>query len=88
MLACGAALFLAGNVIVRWQLRIAPVRQRILAAVAALATIPVGVYAGLVAQLGLVAAVLIGSLAAESRAPGNAAGQPAGGVPAGPGGAG
>jgi low temperature requirement protein LtrA len=88
VLACGAALFLAGNVIVRWQLRIARVRPRILAAVAALATIPVGVYAGLVAQLGLVAAVLIGSLAAESRAPGNAAGQPAGGVPAGPGGAG
>lgn len=85
VLACGAALFLLGNVIVRWQLRIAAVRHRVVAAAAALVTIPVGVYAGLVAQLALLTAVLIGSLAAESRAP---AGTPAGGMPPGVGGAG
>ena len=65
MLACGAALFLAGNLIVRWQLGIGPVRLRVLAAAAAVATIPVGVYAGLVAQLALVAVVLVAPLVAE-----------------------
>ena len=74
LLACGAALFLTGNLIVRWRLGIGPVRLRILAAAAAVATIPVGVYAGLVAQLALVAAVLVAPLIAEPR---TAAGQPA-----------
>jgi low temperature requirement protein LtrA len=72
VLACGAALFLTGNLIVRWRLGIGPARLRVLAAAAALATIPVGVYAGLVAQLALVAAVLVAPLVAE---PPTAAGQ-------------
>jgi low temperature requirement protein LtrA len=67
VLACGAALFLGGNLIIRWQLGLGPVRPRILAAAAAVATIPVGVYAGLVAQLALVAVVLVAPLIAERR---------------------
>jgi low temperature requirement protein LtrA len=68
VLACGAALFLAGNLVVRWQLGIGPVRPRLLAAAVAVATIPVGVYAGLVAQLALVTVVLIAPLVAEGQA--------------------
>ena len=68
VLACGAALFLAGNLVVRWQLGIGPVRLRLVAAAVAVATIPVGVYAGLVAQLALVTVVLVAPLVAEGRA--------------------
>jgi low temperature requirement protein LtrA len=67
VLACGAALFLAGNVIIRGQLGTGPVRLRAMAAVAALATTVVGVFAGLNAQLVLVAAALIAPLAADRR---------------------
>jgi low temperature requirement protein LtrA len=65
VLGCGAALFLAGAAIIRRQLRTGPVRARSVAAAAALATTPVGVFAGLNAQLALVAAVLVGPLIAE-----------------------
>jgi low temperature requirement protein LtrA len=65
LLAIGAALFLAGNVIIRRQLGTGPVRPRSVASAAALATTAVGVAAGLEAQLIVVAAVLVAPLLAE-----------------------
>jgi hypothetical protein len=65
MLAVGAALFLAGEVIIRAQLRTGPVRLRAAAAVVALATVPAGMFAGLNVQLVLIAVVLIAPLVAE-----------------------
>jgi low temperature requirement protein LtrA len=65
VLACGAALFLAGDVIIRRQLGTGPAGLRAVAAVAALATIPVGLAAGLEAQLAAVAVVLVAPLVAE-----------------------
>jgi low temperature requirement protein LtrA len=65
LLAAGAALFLAGDVIVRLLLRLGPVRWRTAAAVAALATTAVGAAAGLDLQLVVVAAVLVFPLIAE-----------------------
>jgi len=80
VLAGGAALFLAGDVVIRRVLRTGPVRLRIAAAIAALATTAAGIAAGLGVQLVLVAAVLIAPLVAEGRlgggepGPGDAAG--------------
>jgi low temperature requirement protein LtrA len=68
VLAAGAALFLTGDVIVRRMLRLGPFRLRLGAAVAVLATIPVGAAAGLEAQLLLVAALLVAPLIAERSA--------------------
>jgi low temperature requirement protein LtrA len=65
VLACGAALFLAGDVVSRWQLKTGPFRARAAAAVAAIATAAVGTYAGLNAQLIVVAAVLVAPLLVE-----------------------
>ncbi len=67
LLAAGAALFLAGDVIIRRQLGLGPIRLRATAAAAALATTAVGVAAGLEAQLIAVAAVLVMPLIAEAR---------------------
>jgi low temperature requirement protein LtrA len=65
VLACGAALFLAGDVISRWQLGTGPFRIRLILTAAAVATAAVGAYAGLNAQLILVAAVLVAPLVFE-----------------------
>jgi low temperature requirement protein LtrA len=65
VLAGGAALFLAGDVLIRQMLRTGPVRLRVAAAIAALATIVVGLAAGLDVQLLLVAGVLVAPLLAE-----------------------
>ena len=67
VLAGGAALFLTGDVVIRRVLRIGPVRLRVAAAIAALATTVVGVAGGLRVQLVLVVAVLIAPLIAEAR---------------------
>jgi low temperature requirement protein LtrA len=75
VLAAGAALFLAGDVIARRMLSLGPVRWRITAAVLALATTAVGAAAGLNSQLVLVALVLALPLISER--------QPAGGKAAG-----
>jgi low temperature requirement protein LtrA len=66
VLACGAALFLGGNAAIRRHLGIAPVRFRAVAAVLALATIPIGAAAGLDVQLVIVALVLVLPLLAEA----------------------
>jgi low temperature requirement protein LtrA len=79
VLAGGAALFLAGGVIIIAQLGLGQVRPRAVAAVLALATIPVGILAGLNVQLVLVAVVLVGPLVAESRSGRGPAGEAAGG---------
>ena len=78
VLAAGSALFLTGDVIIRWQLGTGPVRLRVAAAAAALATSAAGVFAGLNAQLVLVAVVLVAPLVAEGwatsgQAPGDTA---------------
>jgi low temperature requirement protein LtrA len=73
VLGGGAALFLAGDVISRWQLGTGPFRVRAAAAGAAVATAAVGTFAGLNAQLVLVAAVLIAPLLLE-RGPGERGG--------------
>jgi len=78
VLAAGAALFLAGDVVIRRVLRIGPTRARIAAAVVALATTAAGASLGLEAQLVLLAAVLMGPLIAERRP---RAGQAPGGPP-------
>ena len=80
VLACGAALFLAGDAVIRRVLHTGPVRLRLAAAIAALATTIVGATAGPGIQLALVAGVLMAPLIAERCAgggeptPGNAAG--------------
>ncbi len=76
ILAAGAALFLAGNVIIRRQLETGQVLLRAIAAVLALASAAVGVAAGLEAQLAVVTAVLVAPLVVER---GLARGRPAGG---------
>jgi low temperature requirement protein LtrA len=80
ILAGGAALFLAGNVINRRQLTAEPVRLRVVAAVLVLASTAVGIAAGLEAQLVVVTALLMAPLIAESRRPsrGRAGSSPAG----------
>ena len=65
VLAAGGALFLAGDVLIRRQLGTGAVRLRGLAALAALATVVVGLAAGLEAQLAVVAVVLVAPLVAE-----------------------
>lgn len=90
LLSCGGALFLAGNVIIRWQLGTGPIRHRSIAAALALATTAVGVAANLDAQLAVVLAVLVLPLVTE-RGPAHAVpadAEPAGGVPPGAGAAG
>jgi low temperature requirement protein LtrA len=67
VLACGAALFLVGDVISRWQLGTGPFRVRAAAAGVAVASAAVGTYAGLNAQLIVVAAVLVAPLLVERR---------------------
>ncbi|MGB6457560.1 MAG: low temperature requirement protein A, partial [Streptosporangiaceae bacterium] len=67
VLACGAALFLGGNAAIRWHLRIGPTWLRTLAAALALATVAVGLAAGLDVQLVVVAAVLVLPLLADRR---------------------
>jgi low temperature requirement protein LtrA len=85
VLAAGAALFLAGDVVIRRVLHIGPTRMRIAAAVAALATTAAGATLGLEAQLLLVAVVLIAPLITERQAPGGEAlGSPPTGPPPGP----
>ncbi|HEY7146032.1 MAG TPA: low temperature requirement protein A [Streptosporangiaceae bacterium] len=81
VLAAGAALFLAGDVTFRRLLRIGPVAIRAGAAVAAAATVAVGLSVTIEAQLAVVSAVLAVMLAAERFLPG--AGRAAGPVAAG-----
>jgi low temperature requirement protein LtrA len=73
LLAGGAALFLAGDVLIRRLLGTGPVRLRGLAAVLALATIAVGLAAGLQAQLAAVVAVLAAPLLFERQPAGSKA---------------
>jgi low temperature requirement protein LtrA len=75
ILAVGAALFLAGNAVNRWQLATGPVRLRAVAAVLVLASTAVGYAAGLEVQLLVVTAVLMAPLIAERR---GTAAEPAG----------
>jgi low temperature requirement protein LtrA len=65
-LACGAALFLLGDVIMRHTLRIGRARWRTLAAAAVLVTIPLGTEISGVAQLAAVVLLLLALLAWES----------------------
>jgi low temperature requirement protein LtrA len=67
VLAVGAGLFLTGDVISRWQLRTGPFRIRLALTAAAVATAAVGTYAGLNAQLIVVAAVLVAPLLFERK---------------------
>jgi hypothetical protein len=67
MLGVGAALFLAGDVIIRRLLRIGSIRVRAAGAAPALATTAVGATAGLIAQLAVLTVVLVATLGAEQR---------------------
>jgi low temperature requirement protein LtrA len=67
VLAAGGALFLAGDVGIRRLLRIGSVRLRAAAAVVALATLAVGVFAALEVQLAVLTLVLVGMLVLERR---------------------
>jgi low temperature requirement protein LtrA len=82
VLACGAALFLAGNAAIRLHLGIRPAWLRVIAAALAVVTIAVGAAAGLDIQLVVVAVVLVAPLLAEGalgREPTGQAGHDAGG---------
>lgn len=72
VLAVGAALFLAGDVAFRLQLRTGPVRLRIAAAVLALATTAAGALVALELQLALLTAILMAMLVLERLRPGAA----------------
>jgi low temperature requirement protein LtrA len=81
-MACGAALFLAGDAIIRWHLRIGPVRVRTIAAGGALATTAVGTVAGLDAQLVVIVAIFAAALITDRAEPtpvGSTIAYPAGG---------
>jgi len=67
VMAVGAALFLAGDVAFRVQLRTGPVRLRMVAAVMALATTAVGAAVALEAQLAVLTAILAAMLILERR---------------------
>ncbi len=64
-LACGAALFLAGDAWFRHALRIGPARPRIVAALAALATAALGATVAVEAQLAVLVAGIAAMLSAE-----------------------
>jgi low temperature requirement protein LtrA len=66
-LAAGAALFLAGDAAIRRALHLGVIRFRVAGAVGALATTAVGAFAGLIAQLVLLTAMLAGMLLTEHR---------------------
>jgi low temperature requirement protein LtrA len=67
MLAGGAALFLAGDVLFRRTLHLGPGRLRATAAALALATIPLGLAVSALLQLLALVLALTGSLAVEAR---------------------
>jgi len=69
LLGCGAALFLVGDVMYRGTLQIGRGPSRLVAALLALATIPLGRWVSAAAQLGVLVAVLAGALAAELALP-------------------
>jgi low temperature requirement protein LtrA len=66
-LALGAALFLGGNVAIRRLLSLGPTRLRTAAAVAALATTPIGILIAIEAQLAVLLLVLVVLLVVERR---------------------
>jgi low temperature requirement protein LtrA len=66
-LAGGVALYLFGDVIFRFVLRLSPIRYRAAAVVLGLVTIPLGVYVNGAAQLIALIAVLAAMLAVETR---------------------
>ncbi len=75
VLAVGAALFLAGDVVFRLQMRTGPVRLRTTAAVLALGTTAVGAAVSLDAQLALLTAILAATLTMERTLARRAAGR-------------
>src|SRR5262249_10976499 len=69
VLAAGATLFLAGDVWIRRLLRTGPAALRAVAALLALATIPIGALVALEVQLGVLPAMLAAVLVPEERDP-------------------
>ena len=67
-LACGAAVFLIGDVLFRRTLRIGSGRWRALAAVGGLATIPLGLTVAAAAQIAALVALLVATLVFDERA--------------------
>jgi low temperature requirement protein LtrA len=72
-LACGAALFLAGNAGFRRALRIGPARPRLLASLGALATAALGAAVAVEAQLAVLVGGFVAMLCAEHYARGRSA---------------
>jgi len=66
-LATGVAVYLGGDVLFRRVLRLGPVRTRVVAAVLAVGTAPIGLTAGYVAQVTLLVLLLVGMLTLERR---------------------
>jgi low temperature requirement protein LtrA len=67
MLAGGVALFLAGDALFRRELRIGSGTTRALAAVLALASVPVGALLFTTAQIAALVALLVGTMLVEAR---------------------
>jgi low temperature requirement protein LtrA len=67
LLSVGVAVYLLGEAAFRWMLRIGPARVALAAAALVLATAPVGLAAGSLAQLGVLVVVLVGMLVVEQR---------------------
>jgi low temperature requirement protein LtrA len=66
-LSVGVGVYLAGEALFRWLLRLGPTRGRLVAAALAVASAPVGFVAGYVTQLALLVFLLTGMLAVERR---------------------
>ncbi|MEV4431045.1 low temperature requirement protein A [Streptomyces sp. NPDC049602] len=77
VLAAGTALFLVANTVMRRTLGLVPLLPRAVAALLALATIPLGAHASALAQLGVLVGLLALTFLFEERAAGAARGLPA-----------
>ena len=66
-LAAGVAVYLAGDVLFRYVLRVGSLGGRLVAATLAVATAPIGLVVGYIAQLTLLVVVLTGMLMLERR---------------------
>jgi hypothetical protein len=65
----GVALFLGGDAEFRRVLHVGPARSRVAAAAAALATVPLGLVAAAVVQLGVLVVVIAAMLVVENLVP-------------------
>jgi low temperature requirement protein LtrA len=64
-LGAGVAVYAVGLTVLRWTLRLGPVGARVAVAVAALATVPLGLATAAEVQIGALTAVVVGAIVVE-----------------------